>query len=155
MAPLSAASTGLNFKRTHYLLTGIKKHPLSFSKNSVNLHARAAECPGDRSRAGASTVQCPDPLAVEPALTARLYTFALRSLDAVALALLDKAAFHLRHHPEHGQHEMTHRPLRRDVRVEHGNEGLALFALVNQVEDIASVASEAVKPGDHEFVARA
>ena len=39
------------------------------------------------------------------------------------------------------------------MRVENGDEGAALFALVDQVEDISRVAAEPIQPGDHQVVA--
>ena len=121
-------------------------------EHPIDLHARAADYSRDGGWAAALGIKCSNPVAVEPALATRIHARSLRSLDALALALLDEASFHLGDHAEYGQHDVAHLASRRDVRIEHGDEGPALLGLVDQVEHIAGVATEAVEAGDHEFV---
>ena len=100
-------------------------------------------------------MQRPDSLPIEAALAARVSARTLGPFYTLALALLDEAPFHLRHHAEHGQHDVAHLAPGRHVRVEHGDVGAPLLGLVNEVEHVAGVTPEAVEAGDHEFVAGA
>ena len=60
-------------------------------------------------------------------------TLALRSFDALALTLLDKAPFHLRDHAQDSKNHVAHLTPRADVRIENGDRSTALLAFVDQV----------------------
>ena len=67
-------------------------------------------------------------------------TFIFRSLNALALALLDKTALHLSDHAQNCHHNSACFATSADVRVKHGHERLPLIAFMHDVENVAGVA---------------
>ncbi len=78
-------------------------------------------------------MQYSDSFTVEPTLATNTDADGLRTLNAAALALFDKAPFHLCHHVEHGEDDLAHLAARRDMRVKNGHEGPPLLILMDQV----------------------
>ncbi len=93
----------------------------------VDLYARAADGSGDGSQSVALIQHGPDPLMVEPALTARLGPSAFGPLNAIALALLEEPALHMGHHAEHGRNEVAHLTPGAHQEVEHSQERTLLL----------------------------
>lgn len=91
---------------------------------------------------------------IKPPLPASVNALDFSPFDTLALALLDEAPFHLRHHAEHGQHDVAHIAASGDMRVKHGDERLSLLALVYEVQDIPCITPEPVEARYHQLVAR-
>lgn len=79
-------------------------------------------------------------------------TFGL--FDAVALPFFNKATLHLGNHAQDSQYDVAHLATGRDMRVQDRDKGSSLLALVDEVENVASVAAESVEPGDDQLIAR-
>lgn len=95
----------------------------------------------------------PNPLTIEASLATGVCSIGLGPSDTLALALLDEAAFHLRDHAKHGQHDMPDFATRRDMGIEHGDAGTALLGFVHDIEHVSSIAPKPVEPKDNQLIA--
>lgn len=89
---------------------------------------------------------------VEPAFATPIDTRTLCAGNSFPLSLLDEAPLHLRDHSQDGEHKPPHLPLRRHKGIENGHRGATLVAVIDDVEHVARVAAQPVKPGDHQFI---
>ena len=96
--------------------------------DGFELAAVAGDAATDLGRPGTRRMRFKNGRPIDARHAAAINRLRLRPLDPFALALLDKSAFHLRDHTQHGQHHMPHIAARGDVRVEYGHKAYTRFA---------------------------
>jgi hypothetical protein len=78
---------------------------------------------------------------INPNLSTFVLSRRLGPFDTLALPLPYKAPLHLRDHSQNGQHQMPHFAPRCHMRIQHGHEGAALLAIMDDVEHILGIAT--------------
>src|SRR5262245_28321899 len=119
-------------------------HSIDTIEHLVDSTATAIYRPGNSSGACPLPVQLDDLCMIQCDRAAFVDAACLSGVDADALAFPDEADLHFGDHAENREHHLPDRPLGRDGRLQHSKVSTLALKLVDEVQNVARAAPEAV-----------